>query len=280
MKRLSIMLASTLAVFLFSCGSEPAKEEAKADTTAAVAPEPAKPVFTPIKIIYIQHKVKDFNKWEEGYFSHDSVRKAYGITHWILGRDLKDSNLVYIADKMDDYAKAKTFSTLPGLKDAMKKAGVISQPGFSYGEMIRGEDSPVDTDLRLGVAHHVKDFAAWLKVFDAEGPATRASFGLVDRGLARSLVDSNMVYITFAVTDLDKGQGQSVFSRIEKDHDRRGSGQSAHHALVPGCEIKLSSLLRPLIQLNKKVPPRRGFLFSAQLPDDEKFFQSVIPVSG
>ena len=147
MKRLSVMPAIIMALSLFSCNNGPAKEETKAaDTTAAVAAPVAevKPVFTPFKIIYIQHKVKNFATWEKGYYAHDSIRKAYGITHFLIGRDLKDSNLVYIADKMDDFEKAKTFSALPGLKTAMKAAGVISQPGFSYGEVIRSNDSATE----------------------------------------------------------------------------------------------------------------------------------------
>ena len=77
----------------------------------------------------------------------------------------------------------------------MNKAGVIGKPGFSYAVIIRNDESPVEAGERLSIAHHVKDFAAWLKAFDAEGSATRATYGLVDRQLGRSLVDSNMVYI-------------------------------------------------------------------------------------
>jgi quinol monooxygenase YgiN len=218
MKRLTGLFAISLVVLLFSCSNGPAKDEKAADTTAVAATPPAevKPVFSPFKVTMIQHRVKNFDKWEEGYFAHDSVRKAYGITHWMIGRDLKDSNLVYIVDKMEDFAKAKTFSTLPGLKDAMKKAGVISVPGFSYAEIIRNDDSTLESTDRLSVAHHVKDFAAWLKVFDAEGPATRAANGLVDRSLARSLVDSNMVYIIFAVTDMAKAKARLTSPDLKK----------------------------------------------------------------
>jgi quinol monooxygenase YgiN len=218
MKRLPTMLAAFLAVTFFSCNSGTEKTEDKtADTTAAVvAPAPEKPTFEPFKVVSISHKVKNFAKWEEQYFAHDSVRKAYGITHYEIGRDLKDSNLVYIVDKMEDMAKAKTFSTLPNLKDAMKKAGVISQPGFSYAEVIRNDDSPTEYADRVGVAHHVKDFAAWLKVFDAEGPATRAANGLVDRVMARSLVDSNMVYLTFAVSDMAKAKARVTSPDLKK----------------------------------------------------------------
>ncbi len=219
MKRLSVMPAIIMALSLFSCNNGPAKEETKAaDTTAAVAAPVAevKPVFTPFKIIYIQHKVKNFATWEKGYYAHDSIRKAYGITHFLIGRDLKDSNLVYIADKMDDFEKAKTFSALPGLKSAMKAAGVISQPGFSYGEVIRSNDSATEITDRIGIAHHVKDFNAWLKVFDAEGPAARAANGMVDGSIARSLVDSNMVYLTFVVTDMAKAKARGSSPELKK----------------------------------------------------------------
>jgi hypothetical protein len=219
MKRLSSVLAISLTALFFSCSNGPAKEETKAaDTTAAVAPAPApeKPAFTPYKIFMVQHKVKNFAKWEAAYLAHDSVRKAYGITSGVIGRDLKDSNLVYVVDKMDDYQKAQVFAKLPALKDAMMKAGVADKPGFSYAEMVRGDDSPVETNLRLGVAHHVKDFAAWLKVFDTEGPSARTANGLIDRGLARSLVDSNMVYITFAVTDTAKARARLKSPELKK----------------------------------------------------------------
>jgi hypothetical protein len=219
MKRLPSLLVISMTVLLFSCGNEPAKEEAKAaDTAAALAPppEPAKPVFSPFKVLMIQHHVKNFAKWQEGYLAHDSVRKAYGIEQGVIGRDLRDTNLVYVIDKMEDLAKAKAFAALPDLKTAMMKAGVTDKPGISFGEIIRGDDSPVETDLRVGVAHHVKDFAAWLKVFDAEGPATRAANGLVDRSLGRSLVDSNMVYITFAVTDTAKARARFKSPDLKK----------------------------------------------------------------
>jgi hypothetical protein len=219
MRRLPSIFAISLAALLFSCSNGPAKEETKtADTTASVTPppEPVKPVFIPYKVIMIQHKVKNFVKWEAAYFAHDSVRKSYGITEGVIGRDMKDSNLVYIADKMDDLTKAQTFASLPALKEAMKKAGVVDKPGFSYAEMVRSDDSPVESNDRLGIAHHVKDFAVWLKAFDAEGPSGRNANGLVDRGIARGLVDSNMVYITFAVTDMTKAKARLTSPELKK----------------------------------------------------------------
>jgi hypothetical protein len=219
MRRLPSIFAISLAALLFSCNSGPTKDETKtADTTAAVTPppEPAKPVFTPFKVMTIQLKVKNFDKWEAAYLSHDSIRKVYGITRGVIGRDMRDSNLVYVAEKIDDLTKAQTFATLPALKEVMKKAGVVNKPGFSYGEMIRGDDSPIESNNRLGVAHHVKDFAVWLKAFDAEGSSIRVANGLIDRGIARGLLDSNMVFLSFAVTDMAKAKARLASPELKK----------------------------------------------------------------
>lgn len=219
MKRLSFLSLLSTCVLLFSCGNGSSSEEQKTtDTTAtaATAPVEEKPAFTPFKVAYIQHRVKNFDKWVGGYNSNDSIRKAYGLTSYILGRDLKDSNLVYIVNKMDDFTKAQAFADLPALKEAMKKAGVSGPPAFSYAEVIRNDESPIETNDRLGVAHHVKDFNAWLKVYDSEGPSTRTANGLADRMIARSLVDSNMVYITFAVTDMTKAKARLTSPELKK----------------------------------------------------------------
>ena len=119
MNRLPGFFAISSLFLLISCGSGPAKDDTKAtDTTAAVVPAPAevKPVFSPFNVIIIQHKVKNFDNWKTAYLAHDSVRKAYGISEYLMGRDLKDSSLVFVMDKMEDLEKAKTFSSLPALK--------------------------------------------------------------------------------------------------------------------------------------------------------------------
>ena len=145
MKRLPILLVITMSVLLFSCGSEPAKEEVKTDSTAATAPATAevKPAFIPFKIVVAQHRVGNFAKAEAEYFNRDSLRNAYGISHLVIGRDLKDSNNVFVIDKIEDLDKTKAFFALPGAKDVMKKAGVTNLPAFNFGEMVRFSDAPV-----------------------------------------------------------------------------------------------------------------------------------------
>lgn len=88
----------------------------------------------------------------------------------------------------------------PRLKDVMKKNGVLSKSEPEYFHVIRYNPEAKENNW-VTVTHKVKDFDAWLKVFDAEGKATRASFGLYDALLARGVDDSNLVQIIFDVKD-------------------------------------------------------------------------------
>jgi hypothetical protein len=179
------------------------------DTATAVT------VFTPFKVITIKHKVADYEKWRKEYDAHDSVRLAYGISHFVVGRGLEDPNLILIIDKMSDVQKAKEFSVLPDLKEKMKKAGVTGKPEFGYYDVIRNDASEIEQKDRLMVIHRVKDFDAWLKVYDAEGIAKRKGEGLIDRGMARGVDDPNRVALVFAITDMEKAKA-SITSKAKK----------------------------------------------------------------
>lgn len=218
MKRISAILAAGMMLFFFSCNNDgDKKDETKvADTTAAPAPVVAEPVFTPYKIAVIQHSVKDYAKWKVGYLAHDSMRLAYGVSQYRLGRGIPDSNMVIVVDKIADVAKAKEFAASPGLKDAMTKAGVTGKPTISFVDVVRHDDSKVDQKERVMITHKVKDYAAWLKAYDAEGKAKRAEYGLMDRSLGRGVDDSNMVHIVFVITDMAKAKARIASEDLKK----------------------------------------------------------------
>ena len=213
-KILTPVLILVFTVAFLSCKNnktekaEPEKAMPK-DTTTAVA------VFEPFKIIGIKHKVADYDKWRKEYDAHDSIRMAYGISHYMIGRGIDDANMIIVIDKIIDVPKAKEFSVLPDLKEKMKKAGVISKPEFTYYDVIRNDTTKIDQKDRLMVTHRVKDFDAWLKVYDAEGTAKRLEEGFIDRGLARSIDDPNMVAIVFAITDMKKAK-ENIKSEAKK----------------------------------------------------------------
>ncbi|HET7000795.1 MAG TPA: hypothetical protein VFI33_05790 [Puia sp.] len=215
MKKLPLVLIMAL---LFACNNGPAKEEQKADTTTAVAPAPAevKPVFVPFKVVVVQHKIKNFGKAETEYFNRDSLRNAYGISHYVIGRDAKDTNTVFVVDKIQDVDKAKSFYALPGTKDVMKKAGVMSPPGLTFAEFVTGNDNPVQYLDGMAISHHVKDFGVWMKAFDAEGDSVRRANGLITRGIARNLNDSNTISILFEVSDMAKAKARASSPELKK----------------------------------------------------------------
>ena len=216
MKKLPLVLIA--AALLFACNNGPAKEEQKTDTASAGAPAPAevKPVFTPFKVVMLQQKVKNFEKAETVYFSRDSLRNTYGITHYLIGRDAKDTNTVFVVDKIEDMEKAKAFYGLPSAKETMKKAGVMSPPGLTFAEFVSGNDNPVQYLDGMAISHHVKDFTTWMKAFDAEGDSARRANGLITRGIARNLNDSNTVSILFEVSDMAKAKARATSPELKK----------------------------------------------------------------
>ena len=219
MKQILAFLSTGLIFSFAACNSgEKQNEEAKSnDTTAASTtktPEP--PSFTPFTVTLVQHPVKNYDKWLPFYEGHDSVRKAYGLTELAIGRGLDNPNMIYLAFKSEDVNKAKEFSALPSLKETTQKAGVTKPPIISYLTVVRNDTSATEQKDRLMVAHHVKNFDAWLKVYDGEGKDTRAANGITDRGLARGVDDPNMVYVLFVVSDIKKAKARVNSPELKK----------------------------------------------------------------
>jgi hypothetical protein len=221
MKQIFAPLSAVILLAIISCNSnETAKEETtttatNTDTSSTVkAPEP--PAFKPFTVTLIQHKVKNFDKWLPVYKADDSARKANGLTEETLGRGLDNNNEVLIALVSNDIQKAKDFAGSPALKETMKKAGVTGTPVISYVNVIRDDSSHVDQKDRLLISHHVKDFDAWLKVYDGESKDARAGFGLKDRGIGRGVDDPNKVYVLLVVTDLAKAKARVASPELKK----------------------------------------------------------------
>ncbi len=218
MKTTFTMIA-LLAMFSFtSCKKNSEKvvtTETKVEETKTPVAEKV-PVFEPFKVMAVTHIVKDFDAWKKGFDEHESTRTASGLTKIAVCRDMVNPNKVIIFLKVADLQKAKDFAASPNLKEVMQKVGVISKPEIVYADVVRFEESPAKFKDRIRVGHKVKDFDAWLKVYDAEGAATRAANGLIDRALSRSIDDPNMVYITFAVSDMAKAKARLADPALKK----------------------------------------------------------------
>ncbi|MCY7349585.1 MAG: hypothetical protein LH606_02825 [Cytophagaceae bacterium] len=94
----------------------------------------------------------------------------------------------------------------PRLKDVMQRAGVTSAPHITFLNVVRANAAGQNVTDYVEIIHKVADFDKWLKVYDAEGSATRAAEGMVDGILARSIDDPSMVYLVFDITDPAKAK--------------------------------------------------------------------------
>ncbi|MEO6133278.1 MAG: hypothetical protein ABIQ02_15655 [Saprospiraceae bacterium] len=203
MKRIPFFLAASALVFFLACT---AKVETKMD------PIPA----ADMNVVAASFTVKDFDMWKKGYMSHDSMRTAYAMETLLLGQGVDNPNMVYLVNKTTDLQKSKSLFAMPEMKTMMDSSGMIGAPTIEYAHVIRLDTSMAANKMRLRVSHHVKDFDAWLKVYDAEGRAERAKYGLADRAMARGLEDRNMVYITFYVVDKDKAMARGSSPELKK----------------------------------------------------------------
>lgn len=201
-----------MAFVFISCNN--AADDKKADTTTTPAtdstkPKPAEPAapMKPANFAVIMHKVANYAKWLPLYESDDSARKASGLTNYVLGRGLgKDSNMVLVALKMADVAKAKEFSNSPALKEKMKKGGIIGAPTVSFSEAVWNDTSTLAPSIpRLRITHQVKDWDIWKKHFDS-GKQVRMDAGLIDRVVSHGIDDNHMVGLVFAITDMAKAK--------------------------------------------------------------------------
>jgi len=215
---LPLMLAFAISAALFSCGGHSATKNADSakapDSTAVTKPTTDTSMAVPFDVLEITHLVKDYAKWRPGFDNDSTAQKNSGMRAVVVSRCIDTPNRIMIVFKISDVAKAKAFAADPRLKDVMTKYGVISKPDMEYFHAVRFNPNSHQKQWVL-ITHKVKDFDAWLKVYDAEGTATRLSNGEVDVVLARGIDDPNMVQVVFDITDMAKAKAD-IFSDAKK----------------------------------------------------------------
>jgi hypothetical protein len=226
-----MLSCAAMVFFLTSCGGSGGEKASKdsaatmsADTTAttAVVAAPVNTtVTTPTNMVVVTHKVANFAKWLTSYDQHDSARLASGLHNYVVGRGIKDTNMVMVALKADDMAKAKAFTKDPGLKKAMQKGGVTGPPTISFLVNTWQDTAALGPDvIRSRTMFAVKDFAAWQKSFE-EGKQERIDNGIADRVVGHDIDDSKKVMLVTAVLDTAKAFAYYKSDALKK---RRAAG--------------------------------------------------------
>ena len=232
MKRLTfpgLLFFAAMAFFLTSCGDGGTEEKTDKDTTTttettttSAAPEVVNTIITtPQNMMTAMHKVSNFAKWKASYDEHDSMRLANGIRSYVIGRGIQDTNMVLVAVKADDIAKAKTFAKEPSLKKAMQKGGVTGTPAFAFATTVWQDTAMLGPDvIRSRTTFDVKDWDTWQKSF-TEGKQQRIDNGIVDRSYGHDPDNNKKVYLVTALTDTAK-----AFAYFKSDalKERRAAG--------------------------------------------------------
>ncbi len=226
MKRINKVFKSLLALSLLavisSCNnnSETTKEEA-ATTEDSIVTAPAEPEFKPFDVALVTHKVKDYAAWRPVFDADSAHRMEDGMETIAVARGVDDTSNIMMAFKVADIQKAKDFAADPKLKPIMEKAGVISKPNFEFLHVIRFNADSKEKQW-VDVTHRVKDFDAWLKVFDEQGTVARANGGLYDVVMARGIEDSNMVHLVFDIRDMAKAKATMSSEELKQLMTRAG----------------------------------------------------------
>ena len=219
------LLFCSMVFLLVSCsGGESDKktstDSTATDTTKAVVAPKVTTITTLEFMLVITHKVSNYAKWIASYDAHDSARLANGIHNYVIGRGVKDSNMVMVALKVDDTAKAKAFGKDPGLKKAMQKGGVLGMPTIALNTMVFQDTVMMTTDLRARTTYKVKDWAAWEKAFQ-DGNQERLDNGITVRAYGHNADNDKSIVLVTAITDTAKAFAYYKSDAIKK---RRADG--------------------------------------------------------
>jgi len=86
--------------------------------------------------VFVKHRVADYAAWKPVFDEHEAVRRQAGMTAHSLHRDADDPNVIIIAFRVNDIARAREFASSPDLREAMQRAGVQGPPEFWFAEDI------------------------------------------------------------------------------------------------------------------------------------------------
>ena len=203
----SVCFVITAGCLLTSCNESTEKKDSETvvtDTSSemSAATPTSSIVSSPQLMVMVKHRVRDYAKWKTSYDEHDSLRLANGMHSYVIGRSLEDSNMLLVALKADDMARAKAFLKDPSLKAAMQKGGVTGNPVPVLANIV-WQDTASLTAIRSMLTINVKDWTAWQKAFE-EGRAERLQNGVADRVYGYEVDNQNKVVLVTAITDTAK----------------------------------------------------------------------------
>lgn len=220
-----LVFCAAITFFFTSCHSgDKKKTEAPTVTTTK---EPAQTrvvnniVTTPENMVVVIHKVANYAKWKPGYDMNDAARLAHGLHNYVIGRGVYDSNMVLVALKADDIAKAKAFTSGTELKTVMQKAGVVSQPTISVLVATWQDTATIGSLFRSLASFKVKDWDTWQKSFQ-DGKQERVDNGIMTRVIGHDADNNKNVSVVTALSDTAKAFAYYKSDALKKRREAGG----------------------------------------------------------
>jgi hypothetical protein len=95
-----------------------------------------------MKILHIEHPVRDFDSWKKTFDHDPAAREARGVRRYRVMRGVDDPNLVMIDLEFDNLGEAETMRTfLQQLWDGVAlPAGLISDPRARILEAVESKE--------------------------------------------------------------------------------------------------------------------------------------------
>ena len=78
------------------------------------------------------HHVADFDAWLAGYDAAEEVRTSRGIIGQAVNQSIEDPSLAVVYHQAESFDTLRSFLESEDLKEAMHKAGVISEPQATF----------------------------------------------------------------------------------------------------------------------------------------------------
>ncbi len=82
--------------------------------------------------LLIRHNVQDFGTWKKVFDEHGAARQAAGSKGGYLFQSADDPNEVIAVFEWESLDKARQFVQSADLRQAMEKAGVVSEPHIHF----------------------------------------------------------------------------------------------------------------------------------------------------
>jgi hypothetical protein len=221
--KLLAIIAGIIIIMSIGCSENNKKTDSITTTdTLAIEPTPAPTIITlPQLMLIARHQVSDFAKWKMHYDQHDSMRVANGLHNYVIGRSIEDSNMIIVVVKADDLAQAKAFVASPGLRNVMKKGGVVGNPQFTIANMVFQDTAILGNIPRALTSFTVKDWDAWKTNFELSNQE-RVDNGIALRTYGHEADDNHKVIIATALTDTAKARAYWTSDALKKRREAGG----------------------------------------------------------